>query len=974
MDIDEANQRLVNLVADVQPRLDHIQSEQDARFQLINRILVEVLGWEHGDIHTEPHTPNGYADYLLRSGGTAAVVVEAKKTGHVLVDTVNSKVSSYSVSGPAIKSAFDGVKQAVSYSMDHGADFAILTTGLSWIGFLTFPGAGRSYRDGKAIVFPDLNSIVDNFAYFFDLFAKHSVERKLYKARFAKVEGLIASNFEPMTPVNKATDLRMLAKSDLAQDLDPIFKEFFGVMSGDHDRDMLLHCFVETRESRNADAALQKLIGTVAGKVDTLATDTGAQLLDQIETVIETRRGENVLIVGNKGAGKSTFVERFFKLVLAPEFKSRCLIIRVDFLPSTGDVAGLTQWITDRVKHEIEAQLFQDAAPSSDELQGLYYAEYQKWRVGQFAELYQSDKSAFKIRFGEFLNEQINTEAHQYVLRLLQDVVKNRKLLPCFIFDNTDHHSEAFQEAVFQWSQSIRLEVPFSLVILPITDRTIWKMSKHGPFQTHESKLFYLPVPSTKEVLEKRIGYIKDHIRAASGGKNYFLDKGIRLSIENITAFAACTEEIFISEDFISRRIGWLSNHDIRRGLILSKNVITSPFMTIDELMSAYIKRTGGSTFSVSYRKFMQALVLGEYNNFQQGDSPFVINVFATSADFPTSPLIKLSVLKLLIDKAGDGDGLNGYTALSQIVLYLGSMGLSEDVVHNTVSELLDYRLVEPFDASVSILSSEHRVAVTHSGRMHYEMATTDPLYISQMAFATPMRSLSVVDRVRTIRNGKMANPEWDEVRRIFLLYCFAQDRMYVRVPRDPMFEGQLQLRRDLRAKWIGSGTSNEDELDLAISATPVGQLHDHVRATVKWFDPVRGFGFIDAGLSSDVFIHANNLNRAGIGAIATDDVLVCDIAAGRAGKLQVIDVHSIEVADRSHGAVGLVGAEVVFYNAQKGFGFVKADGIAEDVYVSASTLLKAGILALSPGDTVRVEVSDHIDGRGRAVRVLELV
>jgi len=119
--------------------------------------------------------------------------------------------------------------------------------------------------------------------------------------------------------------------------------------------------------------------------------------------------------------------------------------------------------------------------------------------------LYEADKTAFKIKFGEFLDTQIQTDTYHYVVRLLEDAVRNRLLLPCIIFDNADHFSEKFQQEVFQLSQALRAAMKFTFVVVPITDRSIWRLSKDGPFQTYRAKYFYLPVPSTKEVLEKRL-------------------------------------------------------------------------------------------------------------------------------------------------------------------------------------------------------------------------------------------------------------------------------------------------------------------------------------------------------------------------------------------------------------------------------------------------------------------------------------
>jgi CspA family cold shock protein len=256
---------------------------------------------------------------------------------------------------------------------------------------------------------------------------------------------------------------------------------------------------------------------------------------------------------------------------------------------------------------------------------------------------------------------------------------------------------------------------------------------------------------------------------------------------------------------------------------------------------------------------------------------------------------------------------------------------------------------------------------------MHVEMALGDPLYVSQMAFATPLRSTSIVERLRAIKQSAMAETEWNKVRRTFLLYCFAQDRIFVRVPRDPMFEGQRMLRKDLSGRWTGGANQDGNDARRPAPAHSENQ-RSHVTAVVKWFDTVKGFGFIDAGLEADVFLHMNTLQRAGIQGVALGDVVVCDVGAGKEGKLQVIQVHSVEAAQRDRTDGGdLVPGEVLFYNPQKGFGFVRAAGFDEDIYISAALLQAAGVVQIDQGKSVRLIVGENIRGRGRAAKFLEL-
>lgn len=977
MSLDEANSAFQKLSADVAERLSTIETEQDARLQLIDRLLVEVLGWDHAAIKTEPHSPSGYTDYLLNIGGQPRFVLEAKRTGKALLDTLNPSYRTYKVSSPALSSASDGIKQAAGYCLDHGVDFSVVTTGLLWIAFLPFP-SGKSYREGIAIVFPSLAAIRDNFAAFYDLFSKEGVSKKLYKLHFAKAEGLTVQQYDPMSSVNRKSDLRLLAKSSLAADLDPVFREFFGSLSGDSDKDMLLECFVETPESRHADAALEKLLRDISAGVSTIETGTGSQITREIENAVSTMRGDTIVIVGNKGAGKSTFVERFFELVLDRSIRDQCLVINIYLLKSNGDIAALPAWLAVKVRAALEAQLFENSTPTYDQLKGIYHSEYTKWRDGQFAPLYKTDKDAFEIKFGEFLDSKINLDDFAFILRLLDHVVKSRRRLPCIVLDNADHYPEAFQEAAFQWTQSIRTEIPFSLVVVPVTDRTIWRLSKAGPFQTYRSKLFYLPVPSTKDVLGKRISYLKKQTNTVRDTRSYFLQKGIRLSVDNIRAFAACSEEIFLNEPFISRRIGWLSNHDIRRSLLISQQVLTSPHLSIDDLVGAYLKLGATAQVKISYRKFMQALIQGEYNAFQQDNSSFVLNIFDVSPDFPSTPLLRLSILKLLIDRAGEQSGVGSYVPVTQIYSYCDSMGISDDAVRAALNVMLSYRLAEPYDASALSSDDAQQLMITHSGRMHYEMATTDLLYVSQMAFSTSLRATSVVEKLGAIKRGFMANKEWVEIRRIFLVYCMAQDRSLARLPNDKIFDGQRQLRQDLQQRWVlnrnPSVALTDEEIPPEV-AVPERTGRDDVIATVKWFDEKKGFGFLTHPEMEDIFIHKRVLRAKGIDTLTAGDNLRCDIGPGEKGRFQVIHLHSLTPA-----AVPLTEQDqewrvgtLDFFNSNRGYGFVKVQGIVEDVFLPGRIVDASLIPKMVQGFSVEVQIGRDSRGTGHAVCQLRL-
>src|SRR5690242_19305869 len=77
-----------------------------------------------------------------------------------------------------------------------------------------------------------------------------------------------------------------------------------------------------------------------------------------------------------------------------------------------------------------------------------------------------------------------------------------------------------------------------------------------------------------------------------------------------------------------------------------------------------------------------------------------------------------------------------------------------------------------------------------------------------------------------------------------------------------------------------------------------------HVRATVKWYNPTKGFGFVTPNDGSpDVFLHVSVVEQAGLQNLDEGAILVCDLADGQKGA-QVSAIHSVDAgsAQRSSG------------------------------------------------------------------------
>lgn len=149
-------------------------------------------------------------------------------------------------------------------------------------------------------------------------------------------------------------------------------------------------------------------------------------------------------------------------------------------------------------------------------------------------------------------------------------------------------------------------------------------------------------------------------------------------------------------------------------------------------------------------------------------------------------------------------------------------------------------------------------------------------------------------------------------------------------------------------------------------------------RATVKWFNPTKGFGFVTLDDGSDAFCHASALSSLPSPELPQGATVYCDIVQGQRG-MQVTAVHSVDLSTAEaqplsrapsppprggREAGGPMGdGHVKFFNEQKGFGFVVPETGGADVYVHASALRRSGVPTLMPEQRVRFSTRQGMKG-----------
>lgn len=701
------------------------ESEAQTRFDIIDRILREFLGWNYGQIKVEPRKSleeQGYVDYILRANDIR-IVVEAKKLGASFPSPTKAerlKLRGMVLAKQPIAAAID---QALEYSRSQVAGVTVVTNGSCWCLFDTHEALNS--KDAYAtILFP----LEDSF---------HAEKlHDLLSSENVASHGLDSFR-EKVTPISQNRLLSVVPDSEIRVDrnaiadhITPALDFAFYSESLVDDSEALRDTFVYTTSRTKYDETLQMNLsdqkpetvrpatrirsGKANGPMESLVRDAGP-----------THTPSPILLIAEVGTGKSMYL-RHFELVKAKEIikQRQAHWIYVDFykMGKSGDVREfMYQSLSDYLlKPKGGAHIDFDTV-----IGPAYESEVESLRIGPFAITARDSK-----KFDEMVQEQIKKDfdaVEPYVEKIFRHLTK--KHLCVLVLDNVDlFEDDELEINVLSEGLAFARKLKCQIII-SIRDTTYVKHKNSAIFDAFELKKLWLDPAPFKEILSKRLSLSSRILKGKPATISF--KKGIQLKVPDLSVFFDIVQRNILtgqSGDFFELFAGL----NIRRGITLVKNFLTSGHIHADKALHTYM--TSGKTYIFPFHEVFKGSVLAQHKYYSERRSE-CINIFDSRIPSKNLLLLRLCILSHLYRSAKSGSDEQAQVKIKQCIEVFSHLGAHPSQIIQVVTDLVEAGLAKQTDARDITIDTS--IFITRPGGYLLLRLSSSMVYVEECMYDT---------------------------------------------------------------------------------------------------------------------------------------------------------------------------------------------------------------------------------------------
>lgn len=477
-----------------------------------------------------------------------------------------------------------------------------------------------------------------------------------------------------------------------------------------------------------------------------LVDDTGTPK-EIVEVVRKTKqiRHQVVLLIGNVGAGKSTFMDYLREVALPRDIVNNVGWALLDMNVAPVDRNLVYEWILTALVEDFVNHCEGEVLGALATIQKVFAKPISDHKKGPLSIL-EAGSTEYRSALYEYINKLTSDKVG--TLKAYIDyyfTTKGKSFI--VILDNTDKRNREEQLLMFEVANWLKSTFRCT-VILPLRESTYDAYRGHPPLDTVvKDYVFRIDPPLLEQVIYKRLDYASREVLKSSSNFHYYLKNGSRVECrpeEVINYFGSITHTLF-QNNFFKRLIVGLSERDIRRGIEIVLDFCKSGHILEDDIFRMRMS----NTFDLP-NHLVTRILLRNKRRYYKDSASRVKSVFYSDADDALpDPFVRADILSCLqaLHQIHGPNKTKGFHVTGDIIKMLQSVGHDPVRTRKELVVLVEAQCIVT-ESQTHEFDDADLICITSAGMVHLEL-TKNTDYLSALSEDFWFREVSDAERVK---------------------------------------------------------------------------------------------------------------------------------------------------------------------------------------------------------------------------------